>query len=393
MTISELSLDHTRPPHVLTITPFYPKKGNESGGCFVSEALEELSRRGVQSTVFAVEPLYRQKSQDGESSAPNSGWKRYPALPCGFGLASSGLGLLARLRGLTEKLHAKCPIDVIHAHGALPCGHAAALLSRHFKIPFVVTVHGLDAFSSRQVSGWPGQRCVKVSQRVYGAAGSVICVSRRVRDAVQEGVVGLSSASVVYNGVDPSLFTPGSDPADPVLLSVGNLIPTKGHDLVVEALAALQPEFPSLTWEVIGVGPELNRIRALAAKHGVLNSIRFQGRRSRVEVAEACRRCTVFVLPSHYEGLGCVYLEAMASGKVAVGCLGQGIEEIIRHGENGWLVPPNGREALIEGLRFLLCDDARRRKVGAAARETILRSFTLGHQAQHLLEIYRESVA
>ena len=393
MTASELSPGRTRPLHVLTITPFYPRMGNESSGCFVAEPLVELSKAGVQSTVFAVEPFYRAKPHKSASSGPNGEWYRYPALPGGFGLASSGAGLFMRLLAPAEKVHARSPIDVIHAHGALPCGNAAALLSRHLKTPFVVTVHGLDAFSSRQVSGWPGAWCKRVSRGVYGAARRVIGVSRHVCDQVRDGTDGLSAASVVYNGVDPSLFKPGRDPAYPVLLTVGNLIPTKGHELIVQALAALRPEFPELTWEVIGEGPEWNRIRALAERLGVLTRIRFRDRQNRPEVAEACRNCSVFVLPSRYEGLGCVYLEAMASGKVAIGCVGQGIEEVIRHGENGWLVPPNGREELIEGLRVLLRDDSRRRQIGAAARETILQSYTLGHQAQRLLAIYRESLA
>ena len=125
----------------------------------------------------------------------------------------------------------------------------------------------------------------------------------------------------------------------------------------------------------------------------MITSIRFRGRQNRTEVAEGCRRCTVFALPSHYEGLGCVYLEAMASGKVAIGCVGQGIEEVIQHGQNGWLVPPNGLEELIEGLRVLLRSDLLRRQIGAAARDTVLRSLTLAHQAQRLLTVYRESLA
>ena len=392
MTTSELSSGGARPLHVLTITPFYPKIGNESGGCFVAEPLAELSKMEVQSTVFAVEPFYRPKPYQ-SASAPDAQWYRYPALPGGLGLASSGRGLFIRLRSPLEKLHARSPIDVIHAHGALPCGHAAALLSSYLKIPFVVTVHGLDAFSSRQVSGWSGASCVKVSREVFADARRVIGVSRHVCDEVQNGTGGLSATSVVYNGVDPSLFTPGGDPAPPVILTVGNLIPTKGHELIVRAFAALVPDFPELTWEVIGEGPELNRIRGLAEKLGVITSIRFRGRQNRTEVAEGCRRCTVFALPSHYEGLGCVYLEAMASGKVAIGCVGQGIEEVIQHGQNGWLVPPNGLEELIEGLRVLLRSDLLRWQIGAAARDTVLHSFTLAHQAQCLLTVYRESIA
>jgi glycosyltransferase involved in cell wall biosynthesis len=363
--------------------------GNESSGCFVAEPLAELAKAGVWSTVYAVEAFYRPKPQK-ISLAPDATWVRYPALPGGLGLASSGVGLFMRLRPRVQELHARSPIDVIHAHSALPCGHAAALLSRRLKIPFVVTVHGLDAYSVRQVTGWSGASCRRASRKVYGAAQRVIGVSRHVCDEVEKGMAGSSTTSVVYNGVDPALFVPGEDPAQPVLLTVGNLIPIKGHELVVQAMKALLPKFPTLTWEVIGDGPELDRMRALAEELGVLRSIRFRGRQNRSEVAEACRRCTVFVLPSRYEGLGCVYLEAMACGKVAVGCEGQGIEEVIRHGENGWLVPQDGRKELIEGLVRLLEDEARRHRIGAAARQTILRSFTLTHQAQGLRTIFEE---
>jgi glycosyltransferase involved in cell wall biosynthesis len=377
------------PLHVLTITPFYPRAGNESFGCFVAEPLAELMKAGVRATVFAVSPFYRPKP-GGTGSAPDATWYRCPSLPGGLGLASAGAGLYLRLRGPVASLHAQTPVDVIHAHAALPCGDAARLLSRHLKIPYVVTVHGRDAFSSVQVAGWPGAWCARQSRQVYRGARRVLGISRAVCEEVEKGTGGSCAVSVVYNGADPSLFTPAADPVRPALLTVGNLIPTKGHELIVQVLATLHPEFPELTWEVIGDGPELPRLRQLAEKLGVLASIRFRGRQSRHEVAEAYRRCSLFVLPSRYEGLGCVYLEAMASGKVAVGCRGQGIEEVIRHGENGWLVSAEGRQELIEGLRLLLKDCDLRRKLGAAGRDTILQSFTLRHQAQRLQAIYQE---
>lgn len=378
------------PLHVLTITPFYPHAGDESFGCFVAEPLAELMKAEVRTTVFAVAPFYRPKPGS-SGSAPDATWYRYPSLPGGLGLASAGAGLYLRLRGLVARLHARTPIDVIHAHAALPCGHAVRLLSRRFEIPYVVTVHGRDAFSSVQVAGWPGAWCARVSRRVYREARRVLAISRAVCEEVKRGAGEGCAVSVVYNGADPSRFAPAADPVRPSLLTIGNLIPTKGHELIVQALAALQPEFPELTWEVIGDGPELPRLRQSAQRLGVLASIQFRGRQSRREVAEACRRCSLFVLPSRYEGLGCAYLEAMASGKVAVGCRGQGIEEVIRHGENGWLVPAEGRLELIEGLRLLLRDDALRKKIGAAARDTILQSFTLGDQARRLQAIYQET--
>jgi glycosyltransferase involved in cell wall biosynthesis len=307
-----------------------------------------------------------------------------------MGLAGAGLGLSWRLRDAVAAWHGRCRIDVIHAHGALPCGHAAALLSERLKIPYIVGMHGLDAFSALQVQGWVGERCRRISRRVFQGARRVIGVSKRICEEVEKGTGSAGTTSVVYNGVDPALFTPGPEPAAPVLLSVGNLIPSMGHELVLRALAALKPEFPRLMWEAIGEGPDLDRVRKIAREFGVLGSIRFLGRRSQRAVAEACRRCMIFVLPSRSEGLGCVYLEAMASGRAAVGCFGQGIEEVIRHGENGWLIPLDGLAELVEGLRTLLRDADLRARMGRAARETIVNGFTLQHQAERLVAIYRE---
>jgi glycosyltransferase involved in cell wall biosynthesis len=102
------------------------------------------------------------------------------------------------------------------------------------------------------------------------------------------------------------------------------------------------------------------------------------------------RKCALFALPSRYEGLGCVYLEAMSAGKVAIGCHGQGIAEVIRHGSNGWLIEPGNVAQLTESLATLLGNAMLREYVGAQARQTILNGFTLAHQAQGLLRVYRE---
>jgi glycosyltransferase involved in cell wall biosynthesis len=382
--------DSARALHVLTITPFFPREGDESCGCFISEPIAELSKLGIRSTVFSVEPFYRAKPRP--LRAAPAEWFRYPSLPGGFGLPSAGNGLYLRLRGPFAAHHRQSRIDLIHAHSALPCGDAAFRLSRQFKVPYAVTVHGLDAFSSVQVGGRAGDRCRAASRESFQSAKRVIAISRHVQKEVEAGAPG-SRVSVVYNGADPELFSPDGDPATPQLLSVGNLIPTKGHDLVVKALGALKTEFPGLTWEVIGDGPQLKPLVRLAEELGVAQQIFFRGKQGRSEVAATLRRSTVFVLPSRYEGLGCVYLEAMASGKVAIGCHDQGIAEIIRHGENGWLVSPNNLTELVEGLRILLHDHKLRAKIASAGRETVLRSFTIHHQAMQLAAVYGECVA
>jgi len=385
-----------RPIHLLTLTPFYPSERDEAGGCFVSEPLESLARIGVTNTVLAVQPFYREK-QCARSAVP-ADWLRYFSLPGGLGLPTAGAFLFARIVGRVRELQHGQRVDLIHAHAALPCGHAAMLLSKELGIPYVVSVHGLDAFSTEQVGGRAGQWCRRISQRVYRSSRRVICISEHVREVVLEGVGRAARTSVVYNAVDPEMFSPGSEAdsggptsASQTILSVANLIPIKGHAVLVRAVASQARDFPALTLEIIGDGPERSRLQTLARELQMSERVRFLGRQPRREVAAAMRRCTLFALPSRYEGLGCVYLEAMATGKAVIGCRGQGIAEIIQHGRNGFLVGPENERELAVALAMLLRDESRRRNLGRAARDTVLERFTLAQQAETLERIYRES--
>jgi len=190
--------------------------------------------------------------------------------------------------------------------------------------------------------------------------------------------------------VDAEVFRPGCVESSRLRgLSVGNLIPTKGHALLLRAFASVAKTFAPIELEIIGEGPERKNLVKLAADLGISGRVVLRGRQDRRSVAEAMRSCSVFVLASDYEGLGCVYLEAMACGKPAIGCVGQGIEEIIQHGENGLLVAPS-EAALSQTLRVLLENASLRKRLGIAARETIIRQHTLKHQARKLADLYQE---
>lgn len=383
-----------QPIQVLTLTPFYPSEHDGTSGCFVSEPLEWLARGGVVNTVFAVQPFYRKALRARPSPVPSK-WIRYFSLPGGFGLPTAGAFLFSGLVGEIRELQRLRRIDLVHAHAPLPCGHAAMLLNAELDLPYVVSVHGLDAFSTEQVKGRAGQWCRRISQRVYRSARRVICISEHVREQVLERTGRSCRTSVVFNGVDPEIFSPSIEPpsAEPLVLSVGNLIPVKGHELLIRAVASLVPEFNALTLEIIGEGPEHSRLQALAERLQITGRVRFFGRQSRHQVAAAMRRCTVFALPSRYEALGCVYLEAMAVGKPVIGCRGQGIAEIVEHGCNGFLVGPDNEKELTLALGMLLRDAGRRHNLGIAARDTILDRLTLAQQAKNLACIYRESIA
>jgi teichuronic acid biosynthesis glycosyltransferase TuaC len=376
--------------HVLTLTPFYPSHGDEVSGCFVAETLRQLKACGVVSSVIAVDSIYHATRRSNQESPTE--WIRYPQLPGNFGLSSAGKFLEKVLLRRIRQLHQSSPIDVIHAHAALPCGHAAALLSQRLRIPYVVTIHGLDVFNSCFQQGVAAGWRRTASAKVYKSASKVICISGRVQRLLEQGMPALVASEVVYNGTDPAVFKPETtEEQTQNILIVGNLLAGKGHEVVLRAFARVKGSHPGLQCRIIGEGADRDRFAGLAKDLGITEQVHFLGRRSRSDVAEAMRNCTVFALPSRYEGLGCVYLEAMASGKPVIACRGQGIDEIIHHGSNGWLIPVDGLEELVRGLQELLANAELRARIGQAARQTILDKLTMAHQAESLAKIYREA--
>jgi teichuronic acid biosynthesis glycosyltransferase TuaC len=390
--MSELA-DASRRLHVLTLTPFFPSDKNEVSGCFVAEAIDQLKHFGVESKVIAVSPIHYPKKHAGPGVTAE--WVRYLQVPGNLGLSSAGKLLYARLLGRVRGLHNERPIDLIHAHAALPCGHAAALLSRRLHIPFVVTLHGLDVFNTGYLGGIPAAWRRNVSVQVYREAQNVICVSGKVQETLKGGTPPEIRTTVVYNGVNPVLFSPSPTQGEKEVLEilvVGNLLASKGHDLVLRTLKKLTTLFQRVRCLIIGEGPDRARLDSLVRELGLGEHVQFVGRKNRLEVAEAMKKCSVFVLPSQNEGLGCVYLEAMSCGKPAIGCCGQGIGEVIEHGKNGWLISPDGLEELVQGLSDLLGSPELRMRIGAAARQTILEKLTLSHQAKQMAKLYRQSI-
>lgn len=379
--------------HVLMIVPFYPSQGDEADGCFVAESVECLSKLNIDVTIISVKPwsLSTYKVSD---RAPKAIWVRFPYLPTRAGWAGWGLSIYARLALLVRRLHQQHKIDLIHAHCAVPCGQPAAILSRSLGIPLVVTSHGLDVFC-KTLKGLAGRWCGRSSRLVYEKANQNICVSEAVHRALVNGLSTVK-ATVVHNGVDINLFAPparGEESSTPTILSVGRLVPDKGQEVMLRAIPELIKQYPNLRYESIGDGRDRSRLLELSRELKIDERVEFLGRKSRRDIAAAMKRCTVFALPSRNEALGCVYLEAMATAKPVIACRGQGIDGIIRHGENGWLVGPDNPDEMVQALSTLLESASLRARLGQNARKTVIEKLTLAHQAERLNQEYRKCLA
>ncbi|MFQ5525198.1 MAG: glycosyltransferase family 4 protein [Thermoanaerobaculia bacterium] len=170
--------------------------------------------------------------------------------------------------------------------------------------------------------------------------------------------------------------------AAPVALFVGRLRIRKGLEVAMEALSSLPARSPEIELVIVGDGEHRGRLERTATRLGVGDRVSFLGRRSRAEVDSLMETARVLVVPSLYEGMPLVIVEAMQRGLAVVASAVSGIPEVVVDGDTGWLVPCEDSKALAVALEeaFENPDEARRR--GARGRERLRRDFSPARAAE-----------
>jgi glycosyltransferase involved in cell wall biosynthesis len=159
----------------------------------------------------------------------------------------------------------------------------------------------------------------------------------------------------------------------PTILTVCHLYPRKRIDVLLRAMPRVLRAVPAARLQIVGVGPETDRLRALHARLGLGETTTLLGHVPFDDLIRAYRDCAVFCLPSRQEGFGIVLLEAMAAGRPIVGCRAAAVPEVAPDGEVSRLVAPDDPAALAAALIDLLLDRERAERLGrqGAARVEI----------------------
>jgi glycosyltransferase involved in cell wall biosynthesis len=275
--------------------------------------------------------------------------------------------------------------DVIHAHGARrPFAACSLLAARQLRIPSVFTAHcyyPAHSWSSAlkkgvfdSTLGWLGLQL----------AGTLIALTENdKRDAILLGAPA-QNFRVIPNALRLPEAAPSPLPGSPhSLLFVGRLDPVKRVDFLLSALA----ELPGHDLTLIGPdGGHRATLEAQAHSLGLSGRVHFLGEVDDETLAAAYVRCGLFVLPSAYEGLPTVALEAMAAGRPVLAAASGGTRYLIRSGENGFLFDPHNLPELISLIRR--CSSADLARLGAVARQTILENFTWEVNGARIRSIY-----
>jgi teichuronic acid biosynthesis glycosyltransferase TuaC len=272
---------------------------------------------------------------------------RYPVLPRRllFTTVAPSMALAAR----SAFAKAAREADFVHVHDIYPSGAAARRLAVPAGKPLVLTVHGSDLYTNVTRPRWAAEVRAAVA-----AATLVICVS----ESLAHDVVSLAGADpervqVIPDTYDAERFayvprTP-SDGGPTRFITVGRLVPVKGHDVLVNALGSAVAQGLDATLDIVGGGPERAELERLARERELEARIRFLGPLGGGELVDALAQADVFVLPSRKEGLGVALVEALATGLPAIATRSGGPQDILGP-EDGLLVPPEDMAALASAM-------------------------------------------
>jgi glycosyltransferase involved in cell wall biosynthesis len=300
-------------------------------------------------------------------------------------------------------LHAQSPLDLVEFPEYGAEGYVHLLNQTKWNhIPTVIHLHGpLVMFA--HAMGWPEidsefyrvgtmmeGTCLRLADAVYSSSACSAQWCARHYGIVRERI------PVLHVGVDTRLFAPRAVPKESrrTIIFVGRIDPNKGVDLLLEAACVLAREYPDLRLRMLGRGEAaaINELRSKALAAGLPELLDLTGYVSREELPDYLCRAHVFAAPSVYEGgPGFVYLEAMGCGLPVIACEGSGVAEVVRHGEDGILIPPQDRDALAEALHRLLSDNAMRTEMGARARAHVLLE-AAGETCLHRIEAFYATV-
>jgi glycosyltransferase involved in cell wall biosynthesis len=223
--------------------------------------------------------------------------------------------------------------------------------------------------------------------RGYRLAERIIAVSQSTASSlVNDYQLSRDVISVIPAGVDTGWLSPPSPGAERnTVLFVGRLVPNKGVQYFVAMFRSLAKEYPNLVAEVCGEGILYDA--ALSAATSLDGRLRMLGRVSDEELRDAYRRARLFVMPSKYEGLGLVALEAMACGTPVVGLDVPGLRDLRDTGIS--LVPAGDQQALHEKVSQLLSDDVRRGELSKQALEAVRSNYAWEVVRTRIAEVYR----
>lgn len=282
--------------------------------------------------------------------------------------------------------------DIVHIHSPL-----APMIST--KLPIVSTIHtpsriNVSHFEATGIFSYLSKAQCKVSyileQKLLKNSDILTVVSNTVaQELIDEYGVEKERIKIVYNGVDEKIFIPINSISEKnYILFTGGLTYRKGLFDLIECGRYICDKYPDISIIIVGRGILRDKLQVKIKKLGLDKRFIFKGYVQKTELISLYQNAKIYVLPSHYEGLPTVLLEAMSCGLPVVATAVSGNLDVISQYKNGILVPSKSPKELANAISFLLDNDDLRIKFGKNARKTIEEHFTWKIISNKIMEYY-----
>ena len=246
--------------------------------------------------------------------------------------------------------------DIIHAHTIGLDSQIGAWLKKKYHCPLVVTTHGSDT----SIPLAKGKK--DFLKRCCDQADTIVAVSSILANKLKQCNTTTPICSIL-NGFNIQYIPSDYRKKELSFIQVGHLIPQKKVDVTIRAFAQIHQRYPTATLLIIGSGSERSALETLCHELRIDASVCFMGQVPNQVVIEEMAKSQFFVMPSIREGFGIVYMEAMAAGCIAIGTEGEGISDLIKTGSNGFLVPADNPEAIVEMVTWCLNNPDKANKI------------------------------
>ncbi len=291
------------------------------------------------------------------------------------------------------KLMKTLNIDIVHTHGSR-ANLTARISARWLNLPIVTTVH--SSLAQDYLSKKAAWAAMLLDRLTMPSASRVITISNFLQPEAKER--GARRTVTIYNGINPARFSGlelleniylelGIEPGVPLVGTIGRLHPVKGLHYFLEAAQLVSLTHPGVKFLVVGSGPLEQDLRQKASDLNIADKVLFTGYYP--EIQRVLAILDILCLPSISEGMGLVLLEAMFFGKPVVASKVGGVPELVRHEENGLLVPPGDPILMAASISRLLDDKVLAARLGANGQRRF-QEFSLERMLERTQKLYQE---
>jgi glycosyltransferase involved in cell wall biosynthesis len=394
--------------NITLLTTSFPEYQGDLAGIFVAYLAQELVRQSLHVRVIAPHSPATSRYELFDTIPIYRFQYFYPAI---WQRVSYGYGIPANLKtsflakiGLPfflisfarEVLRHRHLTDLYHAQWIFSGVVAVAGQKIHGK-PVVLTIRGSDLNLVR------GKFLTSLVTSIFHRVAMITTVSEALREKVLGLGVPPEKVQTIPNGINCRIFQPLPKekirhqlhlPLDhKVILWVGRFVAIKGVEFLIQAIPEVLAKEPKALFILIGHGDCEEQIKRLVQQKGVTQVVKFTGKIPSEHIPLWMNAADILVLPSLNEGRPNVVLEAMACEVPVVATNVGGIPEIVKEGENGFLVPPEDIPQLAKQLIKLLQDVSLRSTMGKIGRQMLFKMGLSWEQcAEKMKSVYQQAV-